>query len=170
MHGLSRQPRVLCGNGQGQQRLQGVRESAFFRAGSAQAPEIHTGVPSNRSRPLAAADATCAVPGRLSRCRWRYLRLPAPAPSPPASTRALRHQPALPTHAPAGDPSPSETPVSTPHEPFAPNRLATLPEPPRRPNQVWAADLTYLPTREQDWCYLAVELDQCSASMRQGYH
>ena len=47
-------------------------------------------------------------------------------------------------------------------QPIAPNRLATLPEPPRRPNQVWAADLTYLPTLEEGWCYLAVELDHCS--------
>ena len=48
------------------------------------------------------------------------------------------------------------------HEPIAPNRLAALPQPPRRPNQVWAADLTYLPTLEEGWCYLAVELDHCS--------
>jgi transposase InsO family protein len=47
-------------------------------------------------------------------------------------------------------------------EPIAPNRLAQLPEAPRRPNQVWAADLTYLPTLEEGWCYLAVELDHCS--------
>jgi len=47
-------------------------------------------------------------------------------------------------------------------EPIAPNRLAQLPGPPRRPNQVWAADLTYLPTLEEGWCYLAVELDHCS--------
>jgi putative transposase len=47
-------------------------------------------------------------------------------------------------------------------EPIAPNRLARLPGPPARPNQVWAADLTYLLTLEEGWCYLAVELDQCS--------
>jgi putative transposase len=47
-------------------------------------------------------------------------------------------------------------------QPIAPNRLATLAEPPQRPNRVWAADLTYLPTLEEGWCYLAVELDHCS--------
>jgi putative transposase len=47
-------------------------------------------------------------------------------------------------------------------EPIAPNRLAQLPEAPARPNQVWTADLTYLPTLEEGWCYLAVELDHCS--------
>jgi putative transposase len=56
-------------------------------------------------------------------------------------------------------------PTTTPSrhdEPIAPNRLAQLPQPPQRPNQVWAADLTYLPTLEEGWCYLAVELDHCS--------
>lgn len=47
-------------------------------------------------------------------------------------------------------------------QPIAPNRLAKLPKPPPRPNQVWVADLTYLPTLEEGWCYLAVELDRCS--------
>jgi transposase InsO family protein len=47
-------------------------------------------------------------------------------------------------------------------QPIAPNRLATLTEPPQQPNQVWAADLTYVPTLEEGWCYLALELDQCS--------
>jgi putative transposase len=47
-------------------------------------------------------------------------------------------------------------------QPIAPNRLAKLPEPPSQPNQVWVADLTYLPTLEEGWCYLAVELDRCS--------
>jgi putative transposase len=46
--------------------------------------------------------------------------------------------------------------------PIAPNRLAQLPEAPARPNQVWAADLTYVPTQEEGWAYLAVELDHCS--------
>jgi transposase InsO family protein len=31
-----------------------------------------------------------------------------------------------------------------------------------RPNQTWVADLTYLPTLEEGWCYLAVELDHGS--------
>jgi putative transposase len=47
-------------------------------------------------------------------------------------------------------------------QPIAPNRLAQLTEPPQQPNQVWVADLTYLPTLEEGWCYLAVELDHCS--------
>jgi len=46
--------------------------------------------------------------------------------------------------------------------PIAPNWLAQLPEPPSQPNQVWAADITYLPTLEQGWLYLAVEMDLCS--------
>ena len=54
-------------------------------------------------------------------------------------------------------------------EPIAPNRLAQLPEAPTRPNQVWSADLTYLPTLEESWCYLAVELDQCSRRVA-GWH
>ena len=53
-------------------------------------------------------------------------------------------------------------------EPIAPNRLARLPEAPSRPNQVWAADLTYLPTQEEGWVYLAVELDQCSRRVAGG--
>jgi putative transposase len=44
----------------------------------------------------------------------------------------------------------------------APNRLAQLPQPPSQPNEVWAADITYLPTRQQGWLYLAVEMDLCS--------
>jgi putative transposase len=47
-------------------------------------------------------------------------------------------------------------------QPIAPNRLAKLPEPPQQPNQAWVADVTYLPTLEDGWCYLAVELDHCS--------
>ena len=34
-------------------------------------------------------------------------------------------------------------------EPIAPNRLQELPEAPQRPNQVWTADLTYIPTQEE---------------------
>jgi putative transposase len=47
-------------------------------------------------------------------------------------------------------------------QPIAPNRLATLPQGAQRPNQVWTADLTYVPTLEEGWCYLAVELDHYS--------
>ncbi len=44
--------------------------------------------------------------------------------------------------------------------PWAPNRLARQFQP-ARPNQVWAADLTYIPTGE-GWLYLAAVLDLCS--------
>ena len=47
-------------------------------------------------------------------------------------------------------------------EPIAPNRLQELPEAPQRPNQVWTADLTYIPTQEEGWLYLAAEMDLCS--------
>lgn len=47
-------------------------------------------------------------------------------------------------------------------EPIAPNHLKELPEAPQRPNQVWAADITYLPTQEEGWLYLAAEMDLCS--------
>lgn len=52
------------------------------------------------------------------------------------------------------------TTLNDPTNPVAPNRLAKRP-PPIRPNQVWVADITYLPTRE-GWLYLAVVLDACS--------
>ena len=45
-------------------------------------------------------------------------------------------------------------------QPVAPNRLAKRPAP-VRPDQVWVADITYLPTGE-GWIYLAVILDACS--------
>jgi transposase InsO family protein len=49
------------------------------------------------------------------------------------------------------------------HElPVAPNRLRQRAQPPSRPNQVWSADITYLPTQEGTWLYLAAELDLCS--------
>ncbi len=44
--------------------------------------------------------------------------------------------------------------------PIAPNTLARQFRV-ERPNQVWAADITYVPTRE-GWLYLAVVLDLCS--------
>ena len=47
-------------------------------------------------------------------------------------------------------------------EPIAPNRLNQLPLPPSAPNQVWCADITYLPSQEDGWLYLAAELDLCS--------
>ena len=54
------------------------------------------------------------------------------------------------------------TTQSAHHEPIAPNRLNQLPLPPSAPNQVWCADITYLPSQEDDWLYLAAELDLCS--------
>ena len=42
-------------------------------------------------------------------------------------------------------------------EPVAPNRLAAGPDP-QRPNQIWAADITYIDT-EQGWVYVAAILD-----------
>jgi putative transposase len=43
-------------------------------------------------------------------------------------------------------------------EPIAPNRLKELPQAPQRPNEIWAADITYLPTLEEGWLYLAAEM------------
>jgi putative transposase len=48
-------------------------------------------------------------------------------------------------------------------EPIAPNRLAAQSEP-RRPNQVWVSDLTYVPT-DEGWLYVAGVLDRCSRSV-----
>jgi transposase InsO family protein len=45
-------------------------------------------------------------------------------------------------------------------EPIAPNHLAQAP-PPQGPNQIWAADITYVPTA-QGWAYVAGILDLCS--------
>jgi putative transposase len=42
-------------------------------------------------------------------------------------------------------------------QPIAPNRLASLPAP-KGPDQVWVADITYVPTGE-DWLYVAAILD-----------
>ena len=42
-------------------------------------------------------------------------------------------------------------------QPIAPNRLADLPAP-KRPNEIWVADITYLQTK-QGWIYLAAILD-----------
>jgi len=47
-------------------------------------------------------------------------------------------------------------------EPIASNRLNQLPLPPSAPNLVWGADITYLPSQEDGWLYLAAELDLCS--------
>jgi transposase InsO family protein len=50
-----------------------------------------------------------------------------------------------------------QTTDSTHAEPIAPNRLAET-SPPTGPNQIWVADLTYVPTAE-GWLFLAVILD-----------
>jgi putative transposase len=55
-----------------------------------------------------------------------------------------------------------QTTQSRHDQPIAPNRLKELPEPPQRPNEVWTADITYLPTLEEGWLFLAVEMDLCS--------
>lgn len=44
--------------------------------------------------------------------------------------------------------------------PVAPNHLLKRATP-KRPNEVWVTDITYLPTRE-GWLYLAAEMDLCS--------
>ena len=54
------------------------------------------------------------------------------------------------------------TTQSVHREPIAPNSLDQLPLGPSAPNQVWCADLTYLPSQEDGWLYLAAELDLCS--------
>src|ERR1700676_2680931 len=36
-------------------------------------------------------------------------------------------------------------------QPIAPNRLKALPEPPKRPNEVWCADITYIPCQQAGW-------------------
>jgi putative transposase len=55
-----------------------------------------------------------------------------------------------------------KTTQSSHREPIAPNRLNQLPQGLSAPNQVWCADITYLPTLEEGWLYLAVEMDLCS--------
>jgi transposase InsO family protein len=53
-----------------------------------------------------------------------------------------------------------QTTLSKHNLPLTQNWLAKVPAP-ERPNQVWLADITYIPTA-QGWLYLAVELDACS--------
>ena len=53
-----------------------------------------------------------------------------------------------------------QTTLSKHNLPLTQNWLAKVPAP-ERPNQVWLADITYIPTAE-GWLYLAVELDACS--------
>ena len=44
-------------------------------------------------------------------------------------------------------------------EPIAVNRLKGLEKPLSGPHEVWSADITYLPTLEEGWLYLAGQLD-----------
>jgi putative transposase len=53
-----------------------------------------------------------------------------------------------------------QTTLSKHNLPVVKNWLAKIPAP-DRPNQIWLADITYIPTAE-GWLYLAVELDACS--------
>src|SRR5438477_11850235 len=53
-----------------------------------------------------------------------------------------------------------QTTLSKHHLPVTQNWLGKIPAP-ARPNEVWVADITYIPTAE-GWLYLAVELDACS--------
>lgn len=55
---------------------------------------------------------------------------------------------------------PPQTTDSNHDSPIAENWLERIPLP-ERPNQIWVADITYLPTAE-GWLYLACELDLCS--------
>jgi transposase InsO family protein len=51
-----------------------------------------------------------------------------------------------------------QTTDSNHDHPIAPNRLAALPAP-QRPNEVWVADITYIPTEHDHWLYLAAVMD-----------
>jgi transposase InsO family protein len=53
-----------------------------------------------------------------------------------------------------------QTTLSKHNLPLTQNWLAKVPAP-ARPNQVWLADITYIPTAE-GWLFLAAELDACS--------
>lgn len=50
-------------------------------------------------------------------------------------------------------------------EPIAPNRLKERLHQLNGPNEVWLADITYLPTASQGWLYLAVEMDLYSRAI-----
>lgn len=45
------------------------------------------------------------------------------------------------------------------------NRLRELPKPVEQPQQVWVADITYVPTQKEGWVYLAVEMDLYSRAI-----
>jgi putative transposase len=52
------------------------------------------------------------------------------------------------------------------HErPISPNRLKERAEPAAEPHEVWVSDITYLPTAEQGWLFLAVEMDLYSRTI-----
>jgi transposase InsO family protein len=58
-----------------------------------------------------------------------------------------------------------QTTQSRHNEPIAPNRLKERLEEPTGANEVWLADITYLPTLSQGWLYLAVEMDLYSRAI-----
>ena len=49
--------------------------------------------------------------------------------------------------------------------PLSVNRLRELPKPVEQPQQVWVADITYVPTQKEGWVYLAVEMDLYSRAI-----
>jgi putative transposase len=53
-------------------------------------------------------------------------------------------------------------PRAVTNQPIAPNRLKELLEPPQQSNQVWTGDITYIPSQDEGWLYLAAEMDLCS--------
>jgi putative transposase len=57
-------------------------------------------------------------------------------------------------------------------QPIAVNRLKELAQPPGQPNEIWCGDITYIPSQQDGWLYLAGELDLCSkrlAGWKLGY-
>jgi putative transposase len=49
--------------------------------------------------------------------------------------------------------------------PVSVNRLRELPKAVEEPQQVWVADITYVPTQKEGWVYLAVEMDLYSRAI-----
>jgi transposase InsO family protein len=77
----------------------------------------------------------------------------------------VRQKADRPAHARAGTRSHLEARISTQtthsrhDKPIVANRLKALPEPPKRPDEVSSADITYLPSQQEGWLYLDGELD-----------
>jgi transposase InsO family protein len=53
----------------------------------------------------------------------------------------------------------SRTTMSTHQEPIADNRLKSLQKALEGPYEAWVADITYIPTLQEGWIYLAAEMD-----------